>query len=184
MIDALTKISNAMTFLRNAGLLGAAMLGLGLFAGSALAQTPEHLDNHRDWDAFTFLENEKIACYVASRPIREVGQYSSRGDVYLLVTHRTGDSTRDVVSIVTGYTYKEDSVTEAQIGSSTFSLFTVGDTAYSRNEEDDQRLVAGMKAGSEMVVKGVSARGTETTDTYSLRGFTSAYNQITAACGL
>lgn len=157
---------------------------LWLLAAPAFAQTPEHLGKHRDWDAFTFIEDGNIACYIASRPTKEEGQYSARGDVYLLVTHRTGDSTRDVVSIVTGYTYKEDSVTEAQVGSSTFSLFTVGDTAFSRNEQDDQRLVAAMKAGIEMTIRGTSARGTETLDTYSLRGFTAAYNAATGACGL
>ncbi len=162
----------------------AAALTLWLFAAQASAQTPEHLGKHRDWDAFTFMEDGAIACYIASRPTKEEGQYSARGDVYLLVTHRTGDNTRDVVSIVTGYTYKEDSVTEAQVGSSTFSLFTVGDTAFSRNEEDDQRLVAAMKAGIEMSIRGTSARGTETLDTYSLRGFTAAYNEASAACGL
>lgn len=185
MIDALTKMNIFALALRpiRTGTLAFALLLLG-FAAPALAQTPEHLGKHRDWDAFTFMEGDKIACYMASRPTREEGQYTSRGDVYLLVTHRTSDNTRDVVSLVTGYTYKEDSVTEAQVGNATFSLFTVGDTAYSRNDEDDQRIVAAMKAGAEMSVKGVSARGTETVDTFSLRGFTAAYNQMTAACGL
>ena len=182
MIDALCLVSK--TGLARAGLTLVALAALALQGAPALAQSPEHLGKHRDWDAFSFMEGEQIACYIASRPTREEGQYTSRGDVYLLVTHRTSDNTRDVVSIITGYTYKEDSVTEAQIGSATFSLFTVGDTAYSRNEEDDQRLVSAMKAGVDMVVKGTSTRGTETTDTYSLRGFTAAYTQMTAACGL
>ena len=33
-----------------------------------------------------------------------------------------------------------------------------------------------------MVVKGTSSRGTVTTDTYSLRGFTAAYDAISGAC--
>lgn len=170
--------------LRSVAVLCVALVAILALQTPGLAQTPEHLGKHRDWDAFTFLEGDKIACYMASRPIKEQGQYSSRGDVYLLVTHRTSDNTRDVVSIVTGYTYKEDSVTEAQVGAQSFSLFTVGDTAYSRNEQDDQRLVSAMKAGVDMTIKGISTRGTETTDIYSLRGFTAAYNQITLACGL
>jgi hypothetical protein len=33
-----------------------------------------------------------------------------------------------------------------------------------------------------MVIKGTSSRGTLTTDTYSLAGFTAAYNAIEQAC--
>jgi len=45
-------------------------------------------------------------------------------------------------------------------------------------------LVGAMKAGIEMTIRGTSARGTETLDTYSLRGFTAAYNEAVTACGL
>ena len=38
--------------------------------------------------------------------------------------------------------------------------------------------------GSGMIVRGVSSRGTETTDTYSLNGFTRAHNAIGQACGV
>ena len=33
-----------------------------------------------------------------------------------------------------------------------------------------------------MTVKGISGRGTKTTDTYSLKGFTAAYRTIGKAC--
>jgi len=39
-----------------------------------------------------------------------------------------------------------------------------------------------MRAGGELVVKGVSTRGTLTTDTYSLKGFTAAWKAINTAC--
>ncbi len=35
-----------------------------------------------------------------------------------------------------------------------------------------------------MIVAGISSRGTLTTDTYSLNGFTAAYDAITRACGV
>lgn len=50
------------------------------------------------------------------------------------------------------------------------------------NSEEDRKLVKAMKAGSKMVVVGYSSRGTKTTDTYSLSGFTAAYNAISKAC--
>ncbi len=45
-------------------------------------------------------------------------------------------------------------------------------------------MVDAMKKGSGMMVHGISARDTETIDTYSLQGFTKAYNAIGEACGL
>ncbi|MDX1424550.1 MAG: invasion associated locus B family protein, partial [Kiloniellales bacterium] len=48
----------------------------------------------------------------------------------------------------------------------------------------DQAIVKAMRAGSSMVVKGTSSRGTVTTDTYSLLGFSKAYAAISKACGV
>ena len=61
-------------------------------------------------------------------------------------------------------------------------LFTQGDTAWTMGEADDAALVAAMKAGVDMVVRGKSERGTDTKDTYSLLGFTAAYDAIGQAC--
>jgi hypothetical protein len=41
-----------------------------------------------------------------------------------------------------------------------------------------------MRAGRTMIVKGVSSKDTETTDTYSLLGFTAAHNAINDACNV
>jgi hypothetical protein len=39
-----------------------------------------------------------------------------------------------------------------------------------------------MQSGSQMIVTGISGRGAKTSDTYSLLGFTAAYNAINKAC--
>ncbi|MFO1113388.1 MAG: invasion associated locus B family protein [Rhodospirillales bacterium] len=46
----------------------------------------------------------------------------------------------------------------------------------------DRAIVAAMKAGQKMTVRGTSARGTITTDTYSLSGFSAALAAIDKAC--
>jgi hypothetical protein len=66
-------------------------------------------------------------------------------------------------------------------GRNAFTLFTHDETAWAY-DEDDAKLVTAMKAGSEMVVVGTSSRGTRTTDTYSLMGFTNAHEAITGEC--
>ena len=150
----------------------------------ALAQEPEHLDTHRDWHTYTFNENGNLVCYMASKPTNEEGEYTQRGDVYLLVTHRPAEASRDVVSVITGYTYGPESEATVTIGDKLFELFTSENTAWARDSATDASMVTAMKAGSSMIVKGTSSRGTLTTDTYSLLGFTAAYNEITRTCGL
>lgn len=149
----------------------------------ASAQEPTHVDTHRDWHTYTFEENGNLVCYMASKPTREEGDYTQRGDVYMLVTHRPADSTRDVISVITGYTYGPDTEVSVAIGEKLFTLFTSENTAWAPDEATDGNLVAAMKAGTSMIVKGTSNRGTLTTDTYSLLGFTAAYNEITRICG-
>ena len=41
-----------------------------------------------------------------------------------------------------------------------------------------------MAKGRQLIVTGYSSRGTKTTDTYSLAGFTAAYKAIGKACGV
>ena len=54
-----------------------------------------------------------------------------------------------------------------------------GDTAWTEN---DKKIIESMKKGKEMIVKGTSSRETLTTDTYTLIGFTAAYNKLKKDC--
>ena len=63
-----------------------------------------------------------------------------------------------------------------------YKLFTDGDTAWNRVAKDDAHMVRAMRVGKILVIEGVSSRGTKTSDTYSLFGFTAAHNAINKAC--
>jgi len=148
----------------------------------AHAQAPQTLGTYGDWSAFAYQDGAMRVCYMGSEPTNSVGAYSQRGDVWTLVTLRSPGGSRDVVSIIAGYNYEEDAPVFVTIGNKTFTLFSGGDTAWTFTENDDRDLVAAMKAGVDMTVKGRSWRGTDTTDTFSLLGFTAAYEAITQAC--
>jgi len=154
----------------------------------AQAQEPQFLAKHGDWTAHTKNEGGRQVCFMWSRPTKSQGNYSSRGEIVTFVTifkpAPTGEQyyAGGQVSIVAGYTYQEDSQVTAAIGGKAYTLYTQGDTAWAANGTDDQTLIGAMKAGSNMVVKGRSWRPTDTTDTYSLIGFTAAYEAIAAAC--
>lgn len=164
-----------------AAVLAAAVAAVAL-AGAAGAQDIRRLGAYQHWSAFTFQEDGSKVCYMASEPQKEQGDYDKRGDVYAMVTHRPGQGTEDVVSFVIGYPFKEDSRVSVDIDGKTFTLFTHNDTAWAPDKQTDEALVQAMIKGRRMVVDGTSKRDTETTDTYSLIGFTKAHQAIDQAC--
>ncbi|MEM7170132.1 MAG: invasion associated locus B family protein [Pseudomonadota bacterium] len=162
--------------------LAALMATALLLSAPVSAQGIERLGDFGDWSAFKFFEDGNPACYMASQPIKDEGDYTRRGDIYALVTHRPAESRRDEVSFVAGYDFKSDSTVEVTIGSLKKQLFTQGDSAWAADKETDGELVKAMIRGSRMIVKGTSSRGTGTVDTYSLSGFTKAHRAIGDAC--
>ena len=163
------------------------ILGLAAIALTSLtaaAQDSKSLGRFRDWDAFSYKEGSGKVCYLVSMPKDKKPKGVRRGKVYVMVTHRTARKVVDVVSVVAGYPYKEKGEVEITIGGHEFQLFTQGENAWTRDAKADKALVRAMIGGAKMVVRGTSRRGTLTTDTYSLTGFTAAHEAIDVACGV
>jgi hypothetical protein len=161
-----------------------ALLLAVLFARSALGQEVKPIGSFEKWNAFSYAEQGKPVCYAASQPTGSKGNYAKRGEVFALVTHRPSAKATDVVSLVAGYDYKPGSEVEVTIGKDKFKLFTEGERAWARDAGTDKALVQAMSKSASMEVKGISARGTETTDTFSLEGFLKAHQAIGQACGV
>jgi len=142
------------------------------------------IDVFGDWSAFAIREGGKPVCYVGSEPQKAVGAYKKRGDTFILVSHRPAEKSIDVVSLQAGYTYKPGSEVEITIGRTKQRLFTDGGQAWAYDSKADKALVRAMKGGSSLIAKGTSSRGTATTDTYSLKGFSAAYAAASKACGI
>lgn len=165
-------------------------LPLSLLLTFLLAATPvgaqgiERLESYRDWTAFKSVEGGNPVCYMGSRPIRDEGNYTQRGEIAFLVTHRPAEGRVGEVSYRAGYTYQDNSVVNVNIDGQIYQLLTQGGVAWPANSETDQVLITAMRGGATAIVQGTSSRGTLTTDTYSLQGFTAAYRAISEACGL
>lgn len=157
-------------------------LGFTVVGGAAVAQTVIPGGENGDWKAYTFKKGDVTVCYMASAPKKSAGDYSKRDPAFVLVTNDPTTGGRGEVSFVAGYPYKEGSMVSVAIGGATFELFTAADKAWTQGPEDDRAMVSAMVNGADMVVKGVSTRGTETTDTYSLIGFTATKKVIDKTC--
>lgn len=167
-------------YICKSGALG--VCGLCVFSTLAFASVPQKIEQSGNWAAYTLAEGEGKICYMASEPVDAKGNYSSRGKIYALITHKPSENSKNVFSYIAGYTYKKDSKVEVTVDGKKFSLFTQDDTAWAHTSEDDQGLSDAIKNGSKLIIKGVSSKGTETTDVFSLKGATAAYKSITQEC--
>jgi len=151
---------------------------LTVSAGSA----PKTVGTFKAWNAATYTDDGTQVCYMVSRPADSEPKNVNRGDIYFMVTRRAGKKQKDQVSLRIGYTFKADSPAEVRIRSQVFNLSTSEQYAWPPDDTTGSRLITAMRRGKEMTVQGVSSRGTQTTDSYSLLGFTAAYKAIGKAC--
>ncbi len=116
-------------------------------------------------------------CSILQIPLTEKGKYTSRGPVIFYV-FKEGNA--EYVRIDAGYPYDSEKYVKVNIDNSNYQFFGEDDSAWSM--KDDSIIINAMKAGKSMKVVGYSQRGTETIDTYSLIGFTKAYDSLKQDC--
>ncbi|RAI03332.1 hypothetical protein DLJ53_02100 [Acuticoccus sediminis] len=159
-----------------------AALILILFPLSASAQVPQLLQQYGDWEAYRYEANGKTTCYVLTKPKTLAPPNRNHGDVFFFLTTRPGDDVTNEASVLVGYPFAPDSTVTVDIDGREFTMFTKDDGAWVESPADEAQLVAAMRAGSRMTVKGKSARGTETTYTFSLSGVTAGSDRISSGC--
>lgn len=150
---------------------------------SVIAAEPKALlKNPGVWGAFILKEGKGRACYLAGQPKESRPTGVNRGPIWLLVTHRPYKKIKGEISVSVGYPLKANSSVQIQIRHEKFKLYTFEETAWVQDAATEAKLVTAMRKGRKMLVKGTSKRGTNTTDTYSLNGFTRAHMAINRAC--
>lgn len=146
------------------------------------APQPKRLGTTDGWTAYASPEPNGQICYLVGSPTKSEPANLKRSAIHVLVTHNTADKTSNVVEFVAGYPFKDASAADLEIGGKKFSLFTKDDAAWARDSGTDKAVVEAMQKGKQATIKGTSARGTATTDTYSLTGFAPALAEIDKAC--
>lgn len=158
--------------------------GFAFSAAPTLAAAPKPIAQHKDWSIFAFTEKSKMTCFAVIQPSESLPKGVRRGGIFFSVTHSQADKSVNAVSIAMGYPLKAGSEPTATIAGKTYTLFAQGETAWPTGNAVEKSLIAAMKRGSKMVIKGISGRGTKTTDTYSLSGVTNAINGAKKHCKL
>lgn len=163
------------------------LAGLVFTAGSAIAQESTNVvDVKSDWSVFTD-ENPK-ECWGVTAPKSTTATRDGtavtvrRGEIQLFVTFRPGAGAAGEISYTGGYPFAEKSTVTVTIDGQNYEMFTDGEWAWPASPEADAQLLAAMKRGADAVVTARSGRGTQTADTFSLRGFTAAMEEAEKRC--
>jgi hypothetical protein len=150
--------------------------------GTALAASPKPVGTYQDWNVYTVDDTNGLLCYAASQPKKEDGNWTRRGARAVIVAKLPGAEPNEQVSVQPGYAFKNGSDAQVTVDGRQFRMFTKGEHAWTNSPKDDETLIGAMKAGATMTVRGTSTRDTWSLDTYSLSGFTAAYNAMRDAC--
>jgi len=147
-------------------------------------EPPQKLGAASGWSAYSYPDGKGRICYLVGEPAKKEPATARRDRVNVLVTHNTNDKSQNVVSFIAGYAFPDQAEAEVKIDEKKFPLFTDKDTAWARDTATDKAIVAAMMKGKQAGVKGASARGTATVDTYPLAGFGQALALIDKACNV
>ena len=148
----------------------------------AIAETPKSVGKYKNWQSFTTNTDKGKICFAQSVPSKRGPESFKREDSRIFVTFRPGENITDEVSITSGHLYKPSSVV-AKSGKSSFSFFSQEKFAWLLDEREEKKFIKVMKRATNLMVKANAKNGTQTTDHYSMMGFTKAYNTAKKVCG-
>jgi hypothetical protein len=151
-------------------------------AAPAVAQEAKSLGTFNAWTAWQGTDANGVICYISSQPSDSEPKNVNRDPIHFLIIHRKGLGTKNEVQTLIGYPFNANPNATATIDGKAYPMVTEGSAAWLASSGDEPGFVSALKAGSELVVRGTSQRGTKTTDTYSLRGVTAAMGEIDKAC--
>lgn len=136
------------------------------------------------WGAYSATPNGKKVCFALAKPSSSKTNPPNRprDPAYAFVSTRPAEKVNNEVSVMIGYALKPGSESTVEVGGASFAMYTQGDGLWIKNAAEEERMVEAMRKSADLVVKGVSAKGTETTDTFSLKGLAQALDRISQDC--
>jgi len=145
---------------------------------------PNLLGQYGDWGAYAAAGGGGKVCYALATPssTRTTPANRPRDPVYLFISTRPGENVHNEVSVIIGYQLKPDSEVNVEIGNNKFVMYTKADGAWLSNAAEEARMVETMRKGADIVITGTSARGTQSTDRYSLKGLSQALDRTAKEC--
>ena len=146
---------------------------------------PTLIGQFGSWGAYTAAPGGKKVCFALAKPSssKTTPPNRPRDPAYAFISTRPSEKVVNEVSVMVGYPLKPGSESAIEVAGSSFAMYTQGDGIWIKNAAEEERLVEAMRRGAEITVKGVSAKGTASTDVFSLKGLAQALDKVAQACG-
>jgi invasion protein IalB len=145
---------------------------------------PTLLGQYGDWGAYAASPSGKKVCFAIAKPASSETNPPNRprNPVFMFISTRPADKVVNEVSIIIGYPFKPGTEASVDVGSTDYALYTQQDGAWIKNATEEAQMVDALRGGQSAVVKGASAKGTQSTDNFSLRGLSQALDRVAQDC--
>ena len=146
------------------------------------AEELKSIGKFKDWESFVLTQDGNKICFAQSKPVLRAPKKLKRDPSRLFVSFRPAEKIKNEISVTNGYKFKLKSPVTAKSGKKSYDLFSKGNFAWVVDNEDESKLITTMKKASRLMIIGNSDKGEQTTDHYSMMGFTKAYNTTKKSC--
>ena len=136
----------------------------------------------KDWETFVLLQDGNKTCFAQSIPVVRAPKKLKREPSRLFVSFRPNENIKNEISLTNGYEFKQKAPVSAKSGKKSYDLFSKGRFAWVVDSKDEIKLIMTMKRASRLMIIGNTNKGAQTTDHYSMMGFTKAYNTAKKNC--
>jgi len=154
-------------------------------ATAAVGAEPTLIGQFGTWGAYTATApNGRKVCFALAKPASSKTNPPNRprDPAYAFVSTRPAEKVVNEVSVMIGYALKPGSESTLEVGGASYAMYTQGDGLWIKNAAEEERMVDAMRKAADATVKGVSAKGTETTDVFSLKGLSQALDRLAQDC--
>jgi hypothetical protein len=176
------------------------------------AAKPNLIASFGDWNVFISQSQKGRICYVLAQPKTRQPENLARDPAYAFISDRPSEGVRNEVSFIVGFDVAGGMEAEAKsdpklvgkpakrsrseaksrakaiaaplatVGDESFDLLPKGANLWVKNAARESALIAEMKKGATLEISAASLKGNESTDDYSLSGFSQAMERLQKEC--
>ncbi|MBN9604504.1 MAG: Invasion associated locus B family protein [Afipia felis] len=153
-------------------------------AAHAGGAEPTLVGQYATWGAYVAMPNGKKVCFALAKPSSSKTNPPNRprDPAYAFVSTRPAEKVTNEVSIMIGYQLKPGADSTLNIGNARYAMYAQSDGLWIKNAAEEDRLIDAMRKGADATVKATSAKGTDTTDVFSLKGLSQALDKVAQEC--
>ena len=158
------------------------ILFFSVFNIASAEENLKSVGKFKDLESFVLLKDGNKTCFAQSIPIVRAPKKLKREPSRLFVSFRPAENIKNELSVTNGYEFKLKAPVEAKSGKKTYDLFSKGRFAWVVDNNDEKKLIITMKKASRLMIIGNTDKGDQTTDHYSMMGFTKALSLAKKNC--